>query len=117
MLVNHVVIATDVKHIEVWVVYFPVAVPRTQCLRHRTGIVLFQNSLFQQFGSMNHTDILALDDFVTDAPADNTGMIPVALHHGMDILLITRVNQRRIVVRILLCAPAIEGLANHQHAQ
>ncbi len=43
-------------------------------------------------------------------------MVAVAQHHGMDIIVEAGVDDSRIVVRILLCAPAVEGFVDNEHA-
>ena len=66
-------------------------------------------------GSSNHTDVFTLDDLVADTPADDAGMVAVALHHSLYVLAITRVDERRVIVGSLLCTPAVEGLVDDQH--
>ena len=117
MLEYHIIISADIQHVEVRVIDFPISVPGTERLSHGASGVIIQNSLLQQLSGVDHADVLALDDLIADAPADDTRMVAVALHHRTDILLIARVNQRRIVIGFLGRAPSVESLADHQHAE
>ena len=117
VLEYHIVISTDVQHVEVRVIDFPIAVPSAESLGHRTCLVVIQYSLFQHLCRMDDADVLSLYHLVADAPADDAGMIAVTLHHRTDILLIARIDKRRIVVWFLGCAPSVEGLADDQHTQ
>ena len=116
VLVNHVVVAANVQHLEMRVVDFPVAVPRAEGLRHRACVVLFLYGLLQLAGGGDNTDVLALNDLIADAPADNAGVVTVALHHRMDILTVARVDERGVVVGSLGRAPAVESLTDDKHA-
>ena len=88
VLENHIVITTDIEHIKVWVVDFPVSVPSTQSLSDRACSVVFEYFLLQQFSGVNHADVLTLDHLVTDAPTNDAGVVAVAHDHRTDILLI-----------------------------
>ena len=116
MLMDHVVVTTNIKHIEVRIVDFPVIVPGTERLSHWARLVVIQNGLLQLTGRGNDADILTLYHLVADAPADDAGMIAVTLHHRTDILSIARVNQRGIIVGLLGRAPAVEGFTDNEHS-
>ena len=117
VFVNHVVIATNVEHLEMRVVDLPVAVPGAEGLGHRTCVVNLLDGCLQLASCGDHADILTLDDLVADTPADDAGVVHVALYHRMDILTIARVDKRGVVVGVLLRAPSIEGLTNDEHTQ
>ena len=114
---NHVVVATNIEHIEVRVVNLPVTVPSTERFRHRSRLVTLKNGSFQLLGSLNHAEFLAFDDLVAYAPRDDARVIPVAHHHRMNVLAIAGVNHRRIVVLQLRSTPSVESLAYDEHAQ
>ena len=68
VLEDHVVVAADIKHIKMRVVDLPVAVPGTEGFGDRTCCVTIQDSLLQQFGCVDNTDVFAFDNLVADAP-------------------------------------------------
>ena len=117
VLEYHIVITTNVEYIKVWVKDFPIVVPGAESLGYGASGVIIQNSLLQQLSGMDYTDVLALDNLVADAPADDAWMIAVTLHHRTYILSIARIDKRRIVVWFLGCTPTVEGLADDQHTQ
>ena len=89
VLEYHIIIATDIEYIKVRIEDFPIAVPSTESLCHGASLVVIQDSLLQHLCSVYHSDVLALYHLVAYAPADDAGMVAVALNHGTDILLIT----------------------------
>ena len=101
VLVDHVVIAADIEHIEVRVVDFPVTVPRAESFGDGTRVVHLQNGLLQLASSGDDADVLTLNHLIADAPADNARVVAVAQHHRVDVLAVARVYQRGVVVRIL----------------
>ena len=92
VLEDHVVVAADIKHIKMRIVDLPVAVPGTEGFGDGARRVTIQDSLLQQFGCLDNTDVLALDDLVADTPADDAGVVAIAQHHGVDVLTVTGVN-------------------------
>ena len=117
VLEEHVVVACYVEHLGMRVVDFPVVVPGTQGLSNGARRIIFEDSLLHLSGGIYYADVLALDDLVADAPRDDAWMVAVAQHHSTDVLTETGVDDGRIVIRILLCTPAIESLVDDQHAQ
>ena len=116
MLEYHIVIAHHVEHLGVRVIDLPVAVPGTKGLGDGARLIPCQDGSLELAGGGNHTDILSLDDLIADAPADDAGVVAVALHHLADVVGVARVDKRGIVVGRLGRAPAVEGLADDEHA-
>ena len=112
---DHVVVTHHIEHLGMWVVDLPVAVPGTKGLGNRARLVTFKDGLLHLSGGIDHADVLALNDLVADAPRDDARMVAVAQHHRMNVLAETGVYDSRVVVGILLCAPAIEGLVDDEH--
>ena len=86
VLEDHVVVARHVEHLGMRVVDFPVTVPGTESLRYGACLVIFVNGLLHLSGGIDHTDVLAFDDLIADAPRDDARMVAVAQHHSMDVL-------------------------------
>ena len=116
MLEDHIVVTNHVEHLCMWVVDFPIAVPCTECLCDGTCLIALQDGSLQLSCRLDHANLLALDHFVADTPGDDTGVIAIAQHHGVGVFTIAGVDEGRVVVGILLCAPAVEGFADNQHA-
>ena len=55
VLENHVVVTTDIKHLEVGIIDFPVAIPGTEGFCDRTCVINLQDSLLQQACCMDNT--------------------------------------------------------------
>ena len=116
MLEDHIVVTNHVEHLCMWVVDFPIAVPCTKCLCDGACLVALQDGCLQLPCRLDHANLLALDHFVADTPGDDAGVITIAQHHGVGVFTIAGVDEGRVVVGILLCAPAVESLADNQHA-
>ena len=116
VLEDHVVVAHHIEYLSVRVVDFPVAIPGTESLSNGTCLVMFVDGLLHLSGCIDHANVLTLYHLVADAPRDDAGVVAVAQHHCMDVLAEAGVDDGRIVIGILLCAPAIEGLVNNEHA-
>ena len=114
---NHVVVAGNIKYVEVRVVDFPVAVPRTKGLGDGACVIYLQNGILQQTCGMDNTQFLTFYDLVAQAPRDDAGMVAVAQNHCVNILAIARVDEGGVVVLQLGRAPTVEGFTDNQHAQ
>ena len=99
------------------IVDFPVAVPGAQSLCHRTSVIQLHDGRLQLPRRSNDPDVLAFNNLIAYAPADDAGVVAVALHHRLNILLVARVDESGIVVRVFRRTPAVKSLIDNQHTQ
>ena len=86
MLENHIVVTHNVECFGVRVVDFPIAVPSAKSLGNGTGVVFFENCLFEHTCGIYAADVLALDNLVADDPSHNAGVVAVAEYHTLYIV-------------------------------
>ena len=117
-LEDHVVVAHDVVTGGQGVVDVPVAVPGGQSRRHGAPLgVELAYELCHLRGRLDDAYVLALYHLVARRPAEDAGVAAVAAYERAQVLLPPLVDQLVVVVRVLLVAPAVEGLVDDQQAQ